>query len=195
MSYLIDIVLRTELYTVAGCDRPAIEEMTSYLTYYDLHVDTASKDHQISERWDRCTMSTSTSESQQAVERAWRKAFDGDLDALDELFAEDARYEEPGYEGHGRADIKARMQEWRDGFPDFRFEVIRTVADDEIVVTHFHAAGTHDGEFQGIPATGNTFEGEGIQIDRFEDGTVVEEINIWDNLTFLEQLEVDPGEL
>lgn len=140
-------------------------------------------------------MATSTADTKRAVEETWIEAMSGNVDALDELFAEDAVYHEPGAELHGREDIKAHMKEWQEAFPDFEFEVKDAVAEDDVVMTYFVATGTHDGSMRGIPATGNTFEGEGVQIDRFEDGEVIEEINIWDNLTFFEQLGIDPAEL
>ena len=140
-------------------------------------------------------MATSTADTKQAVEDTWIEAMSGNVDALDDLFAEDAVYREPGAELRGREDIKAHMKEWREAFPDFEFEVKDAVAENDVVMTYFVASGTHEGSMRGIPATGNTFEGEGVQIDRFEDGMVVEEINLWDNLTFFEQLGIDPTDL
>lgn len=140
-------------------------------------------------------MAMSTAESKQAVEEYWTEAMRGNVDALDELFAEDAVYREPGTEVRGLEEIKAHMEGWQEGFPDFEFEVEEAVAEDDVVITYFKGSGTHDGEFRGISPTGNSFEGEGVQIDRFEDGKVVEEINLWDNLTLVEQLGIDPSEL
>lgn len=144
--------------------------------------------------WEHGTMAIRTTESKQAVERIWTDAVSGNIDALDELFADDAVYREPGVDLRGLEDIKTHIREWLEAFPDFTFEVHDAVAADDVVMTYFTASGTHEGEMRGIPPTGKTFEGEGVQIDRFEDGTVVEEINIWDNLTFFEQLGIDPTE-
>lgn len=140
-------------------------------------------------------MEMSTTESKQVIVDIWTEALGGNIDALDELFHEDARYVDPGADIHGLDEIKSYIQEWADAFPDFTFNVEESVAEDDVVVTYFSGSGTHDGEFQGIAPTGNTFEGEGVQIDRFEGDKVVEEINLWDNMTLFEQLGIDPAEL
>lgn len=140
-------------------------------------------------------MTTSTADYKQAVTQTWNEAMTGDVTVLEELFAEDAVYREPGTELRGQEDIKAHIEGWQEAFPDFEFEVKDVVAEEDVVMTYFVASGTHEGSMRGIPATGNAFEGEGVQIDRFEDGKVVEEINLWDNLTFFEQLGIDPTQL
>ncbi len=147
------------------------------------------------ERWEK-HMDLDTAQSQrEAVVQAWMDAFDGNWDTFDEVFHEDLRYEDPNVVIEGREELKAYMQEWLEGFPDAESEFTHTVAENNMVMSVFHVQGTHEEEFQGIPATGNEFEGIGMSIDRIEDGKVIEEINTWDNLTFLEQLEIDPGEL
>jgi len=57
--------------------------------------------------------------------------------------------------------------------------------------------GTHQGEFQGIPATGNKVEISGIIISRIENGKIVEEREDWDLLGFMQQLglELKPKEV
>ena len=139
-------------------------------------------------------MSTITEQHKQAVQEIWTEAMSGNVEALDGLFAEDALYREPGAELRNREEIKAHIQEWAEAFPDFTFEVKHAVSEDNVVMTYFVATGTHEGSLRGIPATGNTFEGEGVQIDRFENDKVVEEINLWDNMTFFEQLGIDPAD-
>ena len=134
-------------------------------------------------------------DKQDALVEAWSNVIEGDWNTFDEVFADDVRYEDPSTELHGREAIKDYIETWLDAFPDFEAEFLDVVANDDIVMSSFSTRGTHEGEFQGIPATGNSFEGIAMSLDRFENNHVVEEINIWDNLTLLQQLEIDPSEL
>lgn len=73
-------------------------------------------------------------------------------------------------------------------FPDSSFDIHEMYVDGDTVVTHFTWRGTHEGEMEGIEATGESVAIPGITINRFEDGMAVEDINFWDNLEFFEQL-------
>jgi len=56
--------------------------------------------------------------------------------------------------------------------------------------------GTHEGEFRGIPATGNKVEVSGIMMTRIENGIIVEDKEEADMLGFMQQLgmELKPKE-
>lgn len=136
-----------------------------------------------------------TEENKRTLRELWERGVGGDLDAIDELYAEDVMYRDPSIELHGRQNVREYLSSWLEGFPDMEFEFHDMIAEEETVVTYYTARGTHEGDFQDIPATGNHFEGIGMTIDRFEDGEVIEEINVWDNLTLVEQLGVDPAEI
>jgi predicted ester cyclase len=56
------------------------------------------------------------------------------------------------------------------------------------VVVRSTARGTHEAEFEGIPATGNTIEYGQIVIFRLIDGLIVEAWIQEDNLTMMSQL-------
>ena len=62
------------------------------------------------------------------------------------------------------------------------------------VVTRYTATGTHQGEFFGVPASGNRIEMSGIQIDRFdeESGKMVEEWPEYDLLGAMKQMGAVP---
>lgn len=140
-------------------------------------------------------MSTNITESKETLEAAWTRFLEGETEALDEVYDDDVRYEDPSTELTGLDAVKEYLQVWPAAFPDFEIEIHEQVAERDTVATYFTARGTHEGEFQGIPPTGNTFEGPGVTVDHLEDGMVVEEINVWDNQTLFEQLEIDPAEL
>ena len=82
---------------------------------------------------------------------------DHDLDALDELVAEDF-YEQnppPGM-GPGRQGFSDYLGSMFAAFPDLRWDVKHSVAQDGCVAMWSVWSGTHRGEFMGIPATGRT---------------------------------------
>ncbi len=84
----------------------------------------------------------------------------------------------------------------RNGFPDFAYSVEELIAEDDIVISRFIFRGTHEGEFQGIPATGNKVEMSGFMMTRIENGKIVEDKEELDQLGFMMQLgmELKPKE-
>ena len=68
----------------------------------------------------------------------------GDLDAAAELFAPD-RVE----------DAKQEAANVRRGFPDLESTIEDLIAERDKVVAHWRAQATHQGEYMGIPPTGN----------------------------------------
>jgi predicted ester cyclase len=86
------------------------------------------------------------------------------------------------------------------GFPDLHLEVLDTVCEntstdgDGTIVVRFNITGTHEGAFQGIPATSKKINVGGITTLRYQKGHVVERWNILDQLTMLQQLGVMPAQ-
>jgi steroid delta-isomerase-like uncharacterized protein len=84
---------------------------------------------------------------------------------------------------------------WK-GFPDISFNIEELNAVGDKIIVRFIAIGTHEGEFQGIPASGNKIEVSGIIISRIENGKFVEEREEMDTLGLMMQLgmELKPKE-
>ncbi len=76
----------------------------------------------------------------------------------------------------------------RNGFPDLSYSIEDLIAEDDIVISRFIFRGTHEGEFQGIPATGNKVEMSGFMMTRIENGKLVEDKEEYDGLGFMIQL-------
>jgi len=57
-------------------------------------------------------------------------------------------------------------------FPDFSHTLVDMIAEGDKVAARCIAKGTHEGEFQGIPATGNTIEYGSLQLWKIEDGKI-----------------------
>ena len=117
----------------------------------------------------------------------------GDMDAVDELLAEDFVEHNPMPGGESdREGFKQMVAGVREAFPDLETERHLQVAEGEYVVERWTSTGTHEGEFMGVAPTGNTVTVEGIDISRLADGRVVEHWTQMDTLGLLQQLDVIP---
>ncbi|MFP9193122.1 ester cyclase [Natronosalvus vescus] len=129
--------------------------------------------------------------NKEVTQRIWDLIEDNDLDGLDEVLAEDVALRLPGQpEIRGIDGYKEYIRTYREAFPDTEIEVHDMFSDDDVVVTHFTWRATHEGEIEGIEATGNVVESPGMTLNRFENGKAVEDFNYWDNLDFFQQLGV-----
>ena len=80
------------------------------------------------------------------------------------------------------------------GFADLSCQIIDQVEEGDRVVSRVLWSGTHSGELIGIPATGRTFQGVGVTIDRFEGGKIKERWDVTNMLSMLQQLGVIPAQ-
>jgi len=87
------------------------------------------------------------------------------------------------------------LQEWKDlvadihnALSDLEVQVLLQVAEGDYVCSHWRATARHTGDFKDFAATGKTTTWTGTQIDRYEDGKVVESWVNWDKYCFLEGL-------
>jgi steroid delta-isomerase-like uncharacterized protein len=79
-------------------------------------------------------------------------------------------------------------------FPDFRYEVLATVAEGDRVAVHWRAAGNFTGEpYQGIRATGGRAEAEGVDLLRVEDDRITRLDSYWDDASLTRQLGLLPA--
>ncbi len=126
---------------------------------------------------------------------AWAK---GDFEAFNEAVAPEYLWYTPSISN----EPKSREETIEFGkmmliaFPDITFSIEEMIAKGDKVISRFIMRATHEGEFQGIPATGNKVEGSGIMISRIENGKVVEDREDFDNLGLMMQLgmELKPKE-
>ncbi len=99
----------------------------------------------------------------------------GDLEAVDRHLAPDFINHDPPFgvttDREGMRTAGAMM---RTAFPDWRSDQHLVVGEDDIVVEHFTASGTHRGEVMGVPPTGERVSLRGINIFRLDGGRIVE---------------------
>ncbi|MGI5350515.1 ester cyclase [Streptomyces sp. CA-250714] len=136
----------------------------------------------------------STEENKMLVRRFYQEIDAGNLDAMDELVAEDYKdHSPPPFPGiaPGREGLKQVFQLFWDATPGTH-TVEDQVAEGDKVVTRLTAQGVHEGDLPGIPATGNSLTMTATVIHRIENGKLAEKWSDKDLLGFLQQLEVIP---
>jgi steroid delta-isomerase-like uncharacterized protein len=120
---------------------------------------------------------------------------DGDLDFLEETYAQD-------YVGHappvpdivGLQATKGFALGYRQAFPDLKTTTEDMIAEGEKVVIRWTTSGTHVGETEAFgPPTGKRMEITGITIRRFKEGRIVEGWTIADSLGQMQQLGMVPA--
>jgi steroid delta-isomerase-like uncharacterized protein len=111
--------------------------------------------------------------------------------------AEDGILESPSTGTHqGRTEITQNYERWNRAFPDFEVMLDNIVAEDDQAAVFFRLAGTHHGDFLGLPATGKRIEFRGVMLLRFESNLIAYERRLYDFsglLIKLGILKVKPG--
>ena len=118
----------------------------------------------------------------------------GNIDALDEICSpEFVNHSAPPGVPSDCEGVKQLTAMFREAFPDSYFSVEDMLAEGEKVATRKTFHGSHQGEFMGIPPTGQQVSMELIDIVRIADGRVVEHWAVGDNLGMMQQLGIVPG--
>lgn len=136
------------------------------------------------------------SEENKAVVRRFNEVFEtGDLSILDEILASNFVDHNPFPEqAPGPEGMKELIGMMRATFPDLALTTEDMIAEGDKVVNRWSATGTHQGEFMGVPATGNKVTVTGIAIDRVVDGKIVEHWEQFDTMGMMQQLGAIPGQ-
>jgi steroid delta-isomerase-like uncharacterized protein len=136
---------------------------------------------------------TTTEENKTIVSEFIQALFTrGDLDAVDEYLAEDFVNNDPPFGASAdREGMRSAGALFRSVFPDWHTDLHLLVAEGDIVVEQFTAAGTHTGvPIMNVAPSGQTVTLPGINIFRLRDGRIVERWGRLDDLGFLRQLGV-----
>jgi steroid delta-isomerase-like uncharacterized protein len=135
-----------------------------------------------------------TEENKALVRRFYEEIDKGNIDAMDELVAEDyIDHSPPPFSGlsSGREGLKQAFRLFWDATPGSH-HIEDQLAEGDRVITRLSAVGTHEGDLPGIPRTGNEFRMTAIAIHRVADGRLAEKWSEKDVLGMLQQLEVIP---
>src|SRR5215217_6667506 len=105
----------------------------------------------------------------------------GDLDAAEELFAAEQA-----------EAVKQEAADFRQGFPDVVSTIEDLIAEGDKVVAHWRSRATHQGNYMGIPPTGNRIEFTGISVYRIEEGKIAQEWTVEDQFGLMQQIGAIP---
>jgi steroid delta-isomerase-like uncharacterized protein len=125
-----------------------------------------------------------------AYEELWNER---NVEVVDELVTEDfLNHAAPPDRQRGRQGLKDVVRMFEGAFPDFRYEVEDVISEGEKVAVRDVFRGTHQGDFMGIPATGNRVTMEAIHIYHFREGRLAEHWVARDDLGMMQQLGAVP---
>jgi steroid delta-isomerase-like uncharacterized protein len=111
----------------------------------------------------------------------------GRLDRYAESHAKDFVAHAGDHEATLDEDIAAARDE-RKALPDLRVTVNQIVAERDLVMVYWTAAGTNTQPGMGLPATGKKVKVDGMTLLRFKSGKICEEWSVWDMLSVMQQL-------
>jgi steroid delta-isomerase-like uncharacterized protein len=134
---------------------------------------------------------SSTDENKALIRRFYQEIDAGNIDAMDDLVAEDYINHDPPFPGlaSGREGLKQVFKMFWDATPG-RHEIEDQIAESDKVVTLLRGIGKHEGELAGIPPSGNDLDVKAVAIHRIAAGKIVEHWSAVDSAALLNQLGV-----
>jgi steroid delta-isomerase-like uncharacterized protein len=136
----------------------------------------------------------SAEENKALVRRYYEEIDKGNLEAIDELVAEDyVNHHPPPFPGlaPGREGLKQAFKIFWDATPGHHV-IEDQIAEGDKVVTRLTAHGTHEADLPGISRTGAKLEMSAVAIHRIAGGKLAEHWSNTDELALLQQLGVVP---
>src|ERR1700759_2941161 len=131
-------------------------------------------------------------QNKQLVRRFYAEIDKGNIDAMDELVAEDyVDHNPPPFPnlGTGREALKKAFRIFWDATPGYH-QIEDQIAEGDKVVTRMTSYGKHEKDLPGAPATGNDLKMSSITIHRIENGLLAEKWAEKDVMGFLIQIGV-----
>lgn len=127
-------------------------------------------------------------ENKIALRRGYEEGFNnGNLDFLDDDIAADA-VDHSFPDVSGPEAFKLGIAGLREAFPDIQATADMVVAEGDLVMAVATFTGTHEGEFLGVAPTGKQVTWTHVDINRFENGQVVEAWHIGTPAVILDAL-------
>jgi steroid delta-isomerase-like uncharacterized protein len=119
----------------------------------------------------------------------------GDTNIGQEVISESAVFHVP-FGGEPLTGLDGYLQVlgmMRGAFPDIHWTLQETVCEGDKIVTRFETRGTHQGPFMGFPASGKAICMTAVNIYRFLDDKIVEELGQPDLFGLMVQIGAVPG--
>ena len=131
------------------------------------------------------------SNQEKVVERWWEELWNGgNLAVITEIISPDFTDHDPSspWVPPGMDGVRTLVNGYRAVFPDIHFDILRQVASDDTVVSHWRVRGTQKGELMGYAPTNRVVEAEGISILQVRGGKIVHQTTVWDTMGMLQRL-------
>ena len=136
-------------------------------------------------------MSTAANKSLvRAFVEAWKAK---DLDRFEDLMSQSCQLTVSGATmSCSPSATRAIAEHWLGDFPDYRFELLDLIAEDDKVVARMPFTGTHTGQVLDLPPTGRPVQVSEIVIFRIADGKIIEAWEEYDEQGMRRQLASPP---
>lgn len=113
----------------------------------------------------------------------------GNVALIDEVFSPIFVNHDPAFgTAPDREGAREYLKQLLTAFPDLHGTIDHIIAEDDMVVIHASAQGTHQGSLMGVAPTSKRIEMGSVTIRRMVDGKVVERWYVLDRLKLMEQL-------
>jgi predicted ester cyclase len=89
--------------------------------------------------------------------------------------------------------FKKRVNGHRVGMPDLRFSITNMIIEGDYLAFQWEMNGTHTGPYMGRPPSGNPVRIVGMNMERLENGLIVEHWSYPDKLAALQQIGAIPS--
>jgi steroid delta-isomerase-like uncharacterized protein len=136
-----------------------------------------------------------TEQNKHTVRRFYEEILNSRNTALaDELLDDNyTNPEHPPTLPKGKEGGKMMFEMWGQAFPDYRMNVEDIIGEGETVVARWSFTGTNSGAFMGMPATNKQVTVEGMNMMKFTNGKIAENLPIFDKFGMLQQMGVIPS--
>lgn len=114
----------------------------------------------------------------------------GDFHVLDQVIHPNYVYRSPDQVLRGPQALRELLTAYRSALPDLHTHIDDLVSAGNKIVIAFTLSGTHEGDLMGIASTGRQVKVKGMTLSHFEEGKIVEEWELLDQLTLFQQLGV-----
>jgi len=89
--------------------------------------------------------------------------------------------------------FKRRVNGHRMGIPDLRFSIMNMIIEGDLMAFQWEMIGTHTGPYMGRPPSGNPVRIVGMNLERLENGQIIEHWSYPDKLAALQQIGAIPA--
>lgn len=131
--------------------------------------------------------------AKQTIQRLYSEVYSGgNVNLLDQLVSNNVRIHDQAVPNAkpGIAYYKELQTGYARAFPKKTATIDELLVSGDKVIVRWSCRGSHEGEYQGTPATHRKFNISGISIYQFTNDRISEIWQSWDTLSLLEQLNI-----